>query len=168
MSDIFLEILRTVVMLGMLLYLLWFGKKERMVRLPGWSLIVAGFTLLVFGSAIDVTDEIYSLNRFVVIGDTPWQGFLEKVVGFLLGFVLLAIGFLKWLPAISQHQHLMAMTARLKRAREELEQKVEERTRELAKTANFLQSIFNAITDGISVIDRDFTVIDANKGMLDA
>jgi PAS domain S-box-containing protein len=39
---------------------------------------------------------------------------------------------------------------------------------ELREVAEFLKSTFNAITDGISVLDKDFTVIDANPGMLKA
>jgi len=36
----------------------------------------------------------------VIIGDTGPQAFVEKVIGFLAGFLLLAVGFSLWLPKI--------------------------------------------------------------------
>ncbi len=43
-----------------------------------------------FGSLVDITDNFEYLNRFVIIGDTETEAVLEKFVGFLGGFVLLA------------------------------------------------------------------------------
>ena len=63
-------------------------------------MIVGGFGLLLFGSVLDITDNFDSLNRFVVIGDTEVQAFLEKFVGYLGGYALLAIGLLRWIPTI--------------------------------------------------------------------
>ena len=38
-----------------------------------------------------------------MIGDTRPQAFLEKVVGFLLGFSLILVGFLHWLPLVAKN-----------------------------------------------------------------
>lgn len=63
----------------------------------------------------------------------------------------------------------------LERARKEierwnktLEQEVGQQTQELKETAEFLRSVFHAITDGIFILDRAFSIVDVNPGMLRA
>jgi len=53
---------------------------------------------------IDITDNFPSLNHYIIIGDTEYQAFLEKVVGYLFGFILLTVGFWKWMPTIVMHR----------------------------------------------------------------
>tara|TARA_B100000315_G_scaffold64180_1_gene58287 strand:- start:575 stop:1585 length:1011 start_codon:yes stop_codon:yes gene_type:complete len=65
---------------------------------PGWTFIIVGFGLLLFGSVLDLTDNFEQLNRFFVVGDTPVQAVLEKLVGFLGGFVFVAVGLVLWIP----------------------------------------------------------------------
>ena len=101
MSDIILEIVRSVILLGIIVYLLNVGRGRAELSQKGWRLIIAGFLLLLFGSVVDITDNFESLNRFIVIGDTPTQAFLEKMIGFLGGFLLLAIGLVRWIPTIT-------------------------------------------------------------------
>ncbi|MHA1569303.1 MAG: PAS domain-containing protein, partial [Alphaproteobacteria bacterium] len=109
----------------------------------GWNLIVAGFGLLLFGSLIDITDNFESLNRFVVVGDTEAQAFLEKFVGFLGGFLVLAWGLVLWMPRthrltreIDQRRHAEQA---LRLEREMLETRVCERTGELEDANGALQ-----------------------------
>jgi len=102
MVDIVLEILRAVVLAGIFLYLFDAGKRKFRSAQPGWNFIVSGFGLLLFASILDITDNFDSLNRFVVIGDTEVEAFLEKFVGFLGGFIILAIGLVKWIPRIAR------------------------------------------------------------------
>jgi len=47
-----------------------------------------------------------------------------------------------------------------------LEQKVGQQTQELKETAEFLSCVFHAITDGIFILDREFTIVDVNPGIL--
>lgn len=101
MSDIILEVVRSVILLGIIVYLLNVGRGRIELSQKGWRLIIAGFLLLLFGSVVDITDNFKSLNKFIVIGDTPAQAFLEKMVGFLGGFFVLAIGLVRWAPAAS-------------------------------------------------------------------
>ena len=61
----------------------------------GWRLVAAGFSLILLGSLVDITDNFEQLNHLIVIGDTPQQAFVEKFVGFLLGFVLICRGLLE-------------------------------------------------------------------------
>ena len=106
MSDIVLEVVRAVVIAGVLVYLWRAGRRRRELSQPGWPIILSGFGLLTFGSLLDITDNFPSLNRFVVIGDTPAQAILEKVVGGLGGFVLLAIGLVRWMPTVTSQAAL--------------------------------------------------------------
>ena len=104
------------------------GKKEDIYHQKGWVYILAGFAFLLFGMLIDITDNFPNLNRYIIIGDTGYEAFLEKVVGYLFGFLLLAIGFWKWIPIVIVHREA---ERKLKTSHTKLESKVEERTAEL-------------------------------------
>jgi PAS domain S-box-containing protein len=100
MLDIVLESIRAVVVAGILVFFVWFGRRGQVTSHRGWWAVVAGFGLVTLGSVVDITDNFESLNRYVFIGDTSAESFVEKVIGFLAGFVLLAVGFSLWLPRI--------------------------------------------------------------------
>lgn len=93
MSDILLESIRALVLLVLVLFMATKGRSHVFGTGRGCNWITAGFCLLLFGSVIDITDNFQNLNRFVVVGDTVVQAFLEKVVGYLGGVVVLAVGF---------------------------------------------------------------------------
>jgi signal transduction histidine kinase/HAMP domain-containing protein len=57
------------------------------------------------------------------------------------------------------------MAEKLKAFYAELEKRVRERTRELEQSNQQLRRLFNGITDGISVIDREFRIVNANTGI---
>ena len=100
MLDILLESTQ-IVFISVITATVWNAGKQPDIRLqPGWNFIFAGFLLLLFAMLIDVTDHFPHLDKFLVIGDTYIQDFLEKTVGYLLGFFLLAVGFWKWMPAL--------------------------------------------------------------------
>lgn len=101
-DDIPLESLRAVVVTGLFIYVYITGRRTQQSKLRGWNTILAGFGLLLFASILDVTDNFDQLNRFVVIGDTHIEALLEKLVGYLGGYILLFIGFLRWLPLVSE------------------------------------------------------------------
>ena len=101
MVDLVLEIFRTVVLGIILGYFWWLGRKFELRRQEGWGYILAGFSLVFLGSLVDISDNFPALNRFIILGQTPYQAFLEKVIGYLWGFIFLAIGFAKWLPAVA-------------------------------------------------------------------
>ena len=103
MADIVMEVLRAVVLVPVLWIVLRGRYAKDIVGVDGWKQLTAGFILIFFGSLIDITDNFERLNQFIIIGDTPWQAFLEKVVGYLFGFMLLAIGILRWLPKIIEY-----------------------------------------------------------------
>lgn len=98
MWDIILESIRTGVIALIVGYLWVVGRKRGLHRQKGWTPLLAGWGLIFIGSLFDITDNFEGLNFLIIVGDTPAQAFIEKVVGFLFGFVLVAIGFMYWVP----------------------------------------------------------------------
>lgn len=107
MIDIVIEVLRAIVVGGVIFALMRARHSEKISKICGWRTMLTGFALVFFGTLIDITDNFEELNRFVIIGDTDVQAFLEKVVGYLLGFLLLALGIWQWLPKLAEHQELI-------------------------------------------------------------
>ena len=140
MIDVVLETVRALILLGIVLFLWRIGRQRFEATRKGWNLIVAGFGLLLFGSLIDITDNFEELNRFVVVGDTEMQAFLEKFVGFLGGFVVLAWGLVLWMPR----------TQRL--------------SSEIEKRDAFLHGVVTTVADGIITIDDHGIVTSFNPG----
>ncbi|HEY9163953.1 MAG TPA: sensor domain-containing diguanylate cyclase [Magnetovibrio sp.] len=101
-NDVPLESLRAFVVAGLFAYVLITGRRTGQALLKGWSLLLWGFGLLLFASVLDITDNFPQLNAFVIVGDTHVQAFLEKVVGYLGGFVLIFGGFMRWLPLVTK------------------------------------------------------------------
>ena len=99
MWDILLECIRAVVISLILFYMWKIGKSRGLNYQKGWGYIIYGWFFILFGSVLDITDNFESLNWLIIIGDTKTEAFLEKFVGFLVGYILLFIGFLFWLPA---------------------------------------------------------------------
>ena len=104
MIDVLLELFCSIVVGVILVLILSNGTLRRTCNKKGCNYIIWGFMLIFFGTLIDITDNFPELNRFYVIGDTPVEAFLEKVVGFLLGFILVFLGFREWLPELVRNQ----------------------------------------------------------------
>ena len=128
MTDIILEILRALIV-AVIFYLIYSSGRDKDIRQQkGWFYIITGFGLILFGMIVDITDNFPTLNKYIIIGDTVYQAFIEKVIGYLIGFFLLAIGFWKWLPVVIT---LRKTEKSLKEAHHFLELKVKERTAQL-------------------------------------
>lgn len=136
MTDIVLEAVRAVITGLLFIYLLAMSKKEALRSQEGWLYFISGFGLIFFGMLIDITDNFPVLNRYVVIGDTGYEAILEKVGGYLLGFILLAVGFWKWMPTVIE---LRGTQERLKGSHDDLESRVQERTASLQSLNEELQ-----------------------------
>jgi len=100
--DIYVEILRAVIVALIVIILLMHHKRSVLSKTKGWKYILAGFILILFGAFEDITDNFNSLNRFIFIGHTEYEAFLEKIVGYLAGFVVLDYGIWLWIPEILQ------------------------------------------------------------------
>jgi PAS domain S-box-containing protein len=175
--DISLETIRAVVLLGIFIFLLNAGRACFEMTGKGWNLIIGGFGLLLFGSLLDITDNFESLNRFIVIGNTEVEAFLEKFIGFLGGFCLLALGLCRWIPRIQRLpaeilQRKQAEEA-LRQMRDALEQRVRERTAQLEKenaerrqtneSLRQSESLFRAFIDNLP---NEIFIRDANSRFL--
>ncbi len=137
MLDIVLETIRAALLLALVVFLWKTGRHRFDSARKGWNLILAGFGLLLLGSCLDITDNFESLNRFVVIGDTKLEAFLEKFVGFLGGFVVLALGLVRWIPSVQRLSDEVSQRKRaeeaIRKAHDRLEERVQERTSALEK-----------------------------------
>jgi len=104
MSDIILEILRALLASATFTFLWISGKKAGLRGEKGWTSILAGTGLILFGIFIDITDNLPYFDRFVILGNTPYQSFLEKIIGYLFGFIVLTMGLWKWIPNIIERK----------------------------------------------------------------
>lgn len=147
MTDIVMEALRAFLVGGVIFSLLKAQHVKGISQISGWRYIVAGFCLIFFGTLIDITDNFDELNQFVIIGDTEVQAFLEKVVGYLLGFLLLAIGIRKWLPKIIEHAELVQDKHNLKVQ--------EERVKVLRATMRTVQDIVNNFLNNLQLFQLE-------------
>ena len=158
MNDILLESIRAAVLFGLVIFLLRTSKAKRLAPDVGWNLIVGGFGLLLFGSILDITDNFESLNRYVVIGDTEVEAFLEKFAGFLGGFVMVAVGLVRWVPSV---QRLQAEATEREKAEEALR-----RTRDELDTwidEHLLSTILNDLPTPVLIKDLDGRYRMANR-----
>jgi signal transduction histidine kinase len=160
MTDIVLEIVRAIILLGIVVFL-WHSGRARFKRLrKGWNLVLAGFGLLLFGSLLDITDNFDSLNRFVVIGDTEVEAILEKFVGFLGGFVLLAIGLMKWIPGVQGLSDLVdTRTQDLKDANEQLVTEIADRKRAENVKEEFVSTVSHELRTPLTSIKGSLGLI---------
>lgn len=134
-TEVVLEIFRFLVVAALLVFLLLLGRRHGLSRVSGWRLVLVGFGLLTFGSAIDITDNFSVLSKAVILGPNPVESFLEKIVGYAGGYVFCALGLIRWLTAYTdQHAELTGLRGRL-------EGEVAERTRELLAKAEELTAM---------------------------
>lgn len=138
MTDIIFEIITALSVFLIFLILYWSGRDENIRLQRGWYFIVFGFALLLFGAIIDISDNFTVLDQYLVLGDTNYEAFLEKIVGFMGGFLLLAIGFCRWIPVVAT---LKATEKELHEVNVTLEQKVRERTEQLQKEIQYRKKI---------------------------
>lgn len=169
-------------MVALFLYLLHAGRRGELHEQRGWGWILAGFGLLVIGSLVDISDHFPQLNRFIILGQTPAQAVVEKLVGSLLGFIFLLIGFWLWIPHITRAKQARAL---LKNYNAELESAVADRTVSLRETVTELvdevkeheqtqvrlrtserrfQLLARSTSEGIAVLDG-ITIVEANAAL---
>ena len=128
MFNLAVDVFRAIITGAIFLYLRSLRKKEDLRFRKGWIFVPIGFGLIFFGSLLDITDNFPYLNKYVVIGNTKYEEFLEEVIGYFSGFVFVGIGFWKWIPSILT---LRKEENALKKEKEELEHKIQGLTAEL-------------------------------------
>ena len=65
-----------------------------------WRFIAWGTYCLAFGSLVDITDNLPSFDRFIILGDTLYQDYLKTVMGYILGCVLVGFGIWRLVPQV--------------------------------------------------------------------
>jgi signal transduction histidine kinase/CheY-like chemotaxis protein len=139
--DVILESIRVAITGSIFVFLLRTGSKEPFKSQQGWWFLASGFALLLLSSAVDLTDNFDSLSRFQVVGDTPYQAFIEKYVGAVGGFALVFVGLWYWLPLV---RDLRRTKDDLQAQADRLETAVQERTTELAVSNEHLRESLDA------------------------
>ncbi|MBN1942726.1 MAG: hypothetical protein JW849_05460 [Phycisphaerae bacterium] len=146
MTDIVIEILRALVVGMIVLYFFRIHNTKEISRIKGWRMLMLGFCLLFFGTLIDITDNFPALNKYVIIGDTPVESFLEKIVGYLGGFLLVAVGVWQWFPKLIEHSELI-------RKQHEMEIR-EQRLKVLRATMVTVRGIMDGIISNINEFQK--------------
>ena len=183
MTDFLLVLLRIIIVAAILLYLFFSGRKGNIQGQKGWRFILAGFSLILCGSLFSLTDFIDFPDNSIFIRITGYHHFLERTVGDTLGFLLLGIGFLRWVPGIvsgsraerkiGQYSEELALNVTL-RTREltevidRLEQEIANRKRAeeaLGNSEELYSNIVESMSDGIMVLDGDFNITYWNLAM---
>ncbi len=145
LNDLVLESARAAVLAALLLYLVVRSRASRFGSLPGARPIIAGFGLMLFATLLDITDEIPGLERFVVIGATETEAYIETFCGYLAAFVTLFVGFVKIIPSIA---------------------KLEVMGEELRESEEKFRSVFETIPDVVSITRLDNgLVVDVNPSI---
>jgi hypothetical protein len=130
MLDIAADIFRALITGAIFLYLRSIRGKEPHHLRHVWIYFIIGFGLLFLGGLLNIADNFPTLTRYLAFGRHHYADFLEKIVGYLFGFLFLGIGFWQWIPAILT---LRAEEAALRKSEEELKRQVAELTAERNK-----------------------------------
>ncbi len=153
MTDVVLESARAIILFGIVVYLWRSGRYKFTHFRSGWNYILAGFGLLLFATVLDITDNFESLNRFVIIGDTSTEAFLEKFVGYLGGFIVLAIGLFKWIPEVQGLSDLVdERTQDIEKTNAILTTEIEERKRAETAKDEFLATMSHELRTPLTSI----------------
>ena len=127
-TSLLLEVL-VALLTGIVVLLLWrAGRRERLAQDQGWRPVFLGFCLLFFGALVDISDHFPELSYLQVLGQTPLQSLIEKIVGFFGGFLCVAIGLFRWLPYVAERRR---EEEALRSKNEDLEQKLRQGSKEL-------------------------------------
>jgi len=130
MLDIAADIFRAVITGVIFFYLRSMRGKESPHLRKAWIFFIAGFGLLFFGGLLNIADNFPTLARYLSFGRHRYADFLEQIVGYIFGLLLVGIGFWQWIPAILA---LRAEEDALRRSQEDLTRQVAELTAERNK-----------------------------------
>jgi PAS domain S-box-containing protein len=183
MTDFLPVLLRAIIVAAILLYLVITGRKGHIQNQKGWRFILAGFTLIFFGLIISILNLIPFSDNLFFLQITRHQNFLERTVGYTLGFFFLGVGFYHWVPGIvagsnaerkiGQFSDELAMnvtlrTLELTEVIHRLEQEIATRKRAeeaLRNSEELYSNIVESMRDGIMVLNVDFNITYWNQAM---
>jgi len=93
---------------SLVLFFLWFyldrlRVKSIRLELKGWTELLWGIFFIFVGSIVDVSENLPSLSKFLIVGDTPFST-IAKVGFYVLGFILVLISPLNWLSVLLEQR----------------------------------------------------------------
>jgi hypothetical protein len=121
MFDIATDIFRAVLTGAIFLYLRSMRGKDSPHLQKAWIFFIVGFGFLFFGGLLNIADNFPALKNYLSYGRHHYADFLEQVVGYLFGMLLVGIGFWHWIPAIIA---LRAEEGALRKSEAELKQRI--------------------------------------------
>ncbi len=179
MDKLILMLTRTAIMAVAAVYLWMSGRRHYLRRQPGWSFIVSGFSLLLFGLLQEIFTCFSSPNGLFPGIPAGLEFFLRNIAGYLVGIILIAVGFLKWIPAVltlseirrkladegAELERAMAeRTARLEELNLRLERELLER-REMERELKKFHSIADLAPYGVGIIGPAHRLIYLNQAL---
>jgi len=105
MLDILLKTMSAGLLVFIVARFLKMGSHDLIRQQPGWRHILGGAILTMVAQLFDMSEEFTGPNSFWFNGDILWVSYLEDC-GRFGGFLLLAIGFWKWLPVLEEREIL--------------------------------------------------------------
>ncbi|MBT4511073.1 MAG: PAS domain S-box protein, partial [Chloroflexi bacterium] len=157
MTDVILAVLCP----SILAFFVFVGRRGLVHYQKGWAYMLAGFAFVMYGVLINVTDSFFGLDSSIDIVNTESQELIATAIGYLPGFILLAIGFWKWVPTVTS---LNNSQQQLQRSRDEFNSKIEEKASELMSTEEHLQQVLNERNQIEEALNRN---AENYQGMLD-
>jgi len=160
--DVVLET-TTLVLLGLIVRTAFrVGHEARVREAEAYRWVLAGFVILFFGALFDLSDNFTSLNWLVIFGKTPAEAFIEKFFGNVVGYLCLAIGYLKWQEVA---ERLRETEAKLEAKQISLRAESESRSR-AESSLRTSEARYRAITettrDAILILDHEGKIAYAN------
>ena len=98
MTNLLTTFLRVLFLMVLIVVMFRTGRRASLNQERGWPFILVGLSLVLFGSVIDVASRFPFYSDIAVL--ESYTIFLEDIVGYLLGVLLTATGFIMWIPAL--------------------------------------------------------------------
>lgn len=136
---------QAITMFVVLAFFIYVGRRYPDVRCAGWSWILVGLNLITFGCLVSTLHDLLFAPVATSMSGLEFEQWLERIVGFAVGFALLGFGFYRWVPSFLESKLVMAShlvsTERTVQAQQgELRRSEELRLRERQLVARALQS----------------------------
>lgn len=93
-----------VLVLFIIFLMLFYSRTEPVIsKTSGWSFVLVGFYFIFFSSVYRVAEKALLLSGGNFLVNPEYRIFLERF-GILFGAFLIAVGVIKWIPKIIEHE----------------------------------------------------------------
>lgn len=130
-------------------YLCWRGFRQRLFGQRGYLLVSAGIALILMGLILDLSDDFPTLRKYVFNGRAAYADSLRWYGGYMLGGVLMLVGFAQWVPLIVT---LRNAERDLKTSNDYLRTEISDRVQAEAELQR-IKAIMDATTDFVGLAD---------------